>query len=85
MDSGEGERLVEVAEALDVGDRLAHVQADNSHLHATAYRMAVVGIEHNPIIRAHYDGMRAGWQVEDERLGHCMRKALSLVWGIQTI
>src|SRR6266540_3997599 len=57
-------------------------KAGNSHLRAAAYRMAVVGIQHNPIIAAHYARKRAAGKSKMNALGHCMRKALSLVWGV---
>lgn len=57
-------------------------KAGNAHLRAAAYRMAVVGIQHNPVIRAHYDRKRAAGKSRMNALGHCMRKALSLVWGV---
>jgi transposase len=57
-------------------------KAGNSHLRAAAYRMAVVGITHNPVIRAHYARKRAAGKSKMNALGHCMRKALSLVWGV---
>jgi transposase len=57
-------------------------KAGNSHLRAAAYRMAVVGISHNPVIRAHYERKRAAGKSKMNALGHCMRKALSLVWGV---
>ena len=54
----------------------------NAHLRAAAYRMAVVGITHNPVIRAHYERKRAAGKSKMNALGHCMSKALSLVWGV---
>jgi transposase len=57
-------------------------KAGNSHLRAAAYRMAVVGIQHNPVIRAHYLRKRAAGKSKMNALGHCMRKALSLAWGV---
>jgi transposase len=57
-------------------------KAGNSHLRAAAYRMAVVGIQHNPVIRAHYERKRSAGKSKMNALGHCMRKALSLVWGV---
>ena len=57
-------------------------KAGNSHLRAAAYRMAVVGIQHNPVIKAHYERKRAAGKSKMNALGHCMRKALSLVWGV---
>ncbi len=57
-------------------------KAGNSHLRAAAYRMAVVGIQHNPVIAAHYARKRAAGKSKMNALGHCMRKALSLVWGV---
>ena len=57
-------------------------KAGNSQLRAAAYRMAVVGIQHNPVIRAHYERKRAAGKSKMNALGHCMRKALSLVWGV---
>ena len=57
-------------------------KAGNSHLRAAAYRMAVVGIQHNPVIAAHYARKRAAGKTKMNALGHCMRKALSIVWGV---
>jgi transposase len=57
-------------------------KAGNGHLRAAAYRMAVVGVQHNPIIAAHYARKRAAGKTKMNALGHCMRKALSLVWGV---
>ena len=57
-------------------------KAGNSHLRAAAYRMAVVGVQHNPIIAAYYARKRAAGKSKMNALGHCMRKALSLVWGV---
>lgn len=57
-------------------------KAGNSHLRAAAYRMAVVGIQHNPVIAAHYARKRAAGKSKMNALGHCMRKALSIVWGV---
>ena len=57
-------------------------KAGNSHLRAAAYRMAVVGIQHNPVIRAHYLRKRAAGKSKMNALGHCTRKALSIVWGV---
>ena len=57
-------------------------KAGNSHLRAAAYRMAVVGIQHNPVIAAHYARKRAAGKSPMNALGHCMRKALSIVWGV---
>lgn len=57
-------------------------KAGNAHLRAAAYRMAVVGVQHNPVIRAHYERKRAAGKSKMNALGHCMRKALSIVWGV---
>ncbi len=57
-------------------------KAGNSHLRAAAYRMAVVGVQHNPVIAAHSARKRAAGKSKMNALGHCMRKALSLVWGV---
>ena len=57
-------------------------KAGNSHLRAAAYRMAVVGVQHNPVIAAHYARKRAAGKSKMNALGHCMRKALSLIWGV---
>ena len=54
----------------------------NAHLRAAAYRMALVGLQHNPIIAAHYARKRAAGKSKMNALGHCMRKALSIVWGV---
>jgi transposase len=57
-------------------------KAGNSYLRAAAYRMAVVGVQHNPVIAAHYARKRAAGKSPMNALGHCMRKALSIVWGV---
>jgi transposase len=57
-------------------------KAGNAHLRAAAYRMAVVGVAHNPVIRAHYARKRQAGKSKMNALGHCMRKALSIVWGV---
>ncbi len=57
-------------------------KAGNSHLRAAAYRMALVGISHNPVIAAHYERKRTAGKSKMNALGHCMRKSLSLVWGV---
>jgi len=57
-------------------------KAGNAHLRAAAYRMALVGIQHNQIIAAHYARKRAAGKSKMNALGHCMRKALSIVWGV---
>ena len=57
-------------------------KAGNSHLRAAAYRMAIVGVQHNPVIAAHYARKRAAGKSKMNALGHCMRKALSIVWGV---
>jgi transposase len=57
-------------------------KAGNSHLRVAAYRMAVVGIRHNPVIADHYARKRAAGKSKMNALGHCMRKALSIVWGV---
>ncbi|HEX2754874.1 MAG TPA: IS110 family transposase [Candidatus Limnocylindrales bacterium] len=57
-------------------------KAGNAHLRAAAYRMALVGIQHNPVIAAHYARKRAAGKSKMNALGHCMRKALSIVWGV---
>jgi transposase len=54
----------------------------NAHLRAALYRMAIVGVRHNPVIAAHYARKRAAGKSKMNALGHCMRKALSLVWGV---
>jgi transposase len=57
-------------------------KAGNSQLRAAAYRMAVLGLRHNPLIAAHYERKRAAGKSPMNALGHCMRKALSVVWGV---
>jgi len=41
-----------------------------------------VGLQHNPIIRAHYARKRAQGKAKMNALGHCMKKALAIVWGV---
>jgi transposase len=57
-------------------------KAGNAYLRTAVFRMAVVGITHNPVITAHYERKRAAGKSKMNAVGHCMRKALSLVWGV---
>ena len=52
------------------------------YLRAALYRIAVVGLQHNPIIQAHYARKRAQGKAKMNALGHCMKKALAIVWGV---
>lgn len=54
----------------------------NKHLRTALYRMAVVGIQHNPVLRAHYLRKRAQGKSKMNAVGHCMKKALALIWGV---
>lgn len=54
----------------------------NAYLRAALYRMSVVGLQHNPTIRAHYLRKRAQGKSKMNAIGHCMKKSLSIVWGI---
>jgi len=54
----------------------------NAHLRLAAYRMAVIGIGQNPVIAAHYERKRKAGKSKMNAVGHCMGKALSLVWGV---
>ncbi|MGD0043825.1 MAG: hypothetical protein ABSE84_26045 [Isosphaeraceae bacterium] len=61
---------------------VAMAKTGNAFLREAAYRMAIVGIQHNPVIRAHYARKRAAGKSRMNVVGHCMSKALSLVWGV---
>ena len=54
----------------------------NAYLRAALYRMSVVGLQHNPTIKAHYARKRAQGKSKMNALGHCMKKSLAIVWGI---
>lgn len=54
----------------------------DAYLRAALYRMALVGTVHNPVIRAHYRRKRAAGKSKMNALGHCMKKALAIVWGV---
>jgi transposase len=54
----------------------------NAYLRAALYRMALVGLQHNPVLRDHYARKRREGKTKMNALGHCMKKALALVWGI---
>jgi len=57
-------------------------KAGNAYLRTALYRMAIVGITHNPTIRAHYARKRAQGKSKMNAVGHCMKKALAIVWGV---
>lgn len=54
----------------------------NAYLRAALYRIALVGTVHNPVIREHYRRKRAAGKSKMNALGHCMKKALGIVWGV---
>ena len=54
----------------------------NAYVRAALYRMSVVGLQHNPTIKAHYERKRAQGKTKMNALGHCMKKSLAIVWGI---
>lgn len=54
----------------------------NAYLRTAAYRLAVVGIQHNPLIREHYLRKRAQGKSKMNAVGHCMGKAMAIVWGV---
>lgn len=54
----------------------------NAFIRSAAYRMAVVGTQHNPVIRAHYLRKRAQGKTAMNAIGHCMSKSLAIVWGV---
>lgn len=54
----------------------------NAYLRAALYRMSIVGITHNPTIRAHYLRKRGQGKSKMNAVGHCMKKSLAIVWGI---
>jgi transposase len=54
----------------------------NAYVRAALYRMSVVGLQHNPTIKAHYARKRAQGKSKMNALGHCMKKSLAIVWGI---
>jgi transposase len=57
-------------------------KAGNAYLRTALYRLAIVGITHNPLIRAHYARKRAQGKSKMNAVGHCMKKALAIVWGV---
>jgi transposase len=54
----------------------------NAYLRAALYRMSVVGLQHNPTIKAQYLRKREQGKSKMNALGHCMKKSLAIVWGI---
>lgn len=52
------------------------------YLRTALYRLAVVGIQHNPVLKALYARKRAAGKSKMNALGHCMKKALAIVWGV---
>ena len=54
----------------------------NAYVRAALYRMSVVGLQHNPTIKAHYRRKREQGKSKMNALGHCMKKSLAIVWGI---
>ncbi len=54
----------------------------NRYIRTALYRIAFTGLQRNPVISAHYQRKRAQGKSKMNALGHCMKKALSLVWGV---
>jgi transposase len=54
----------------------------NSYLRSALYRMAIVGIQHNPILKEHYRRKRMQGKAPMNAIGHCMAKSLAIVWGV---
>ncbi len=54
----------------------------NAYLRSALYRMALVGTQHNPIIKEHYQRKRTQGKARMNALGHCMSKSLAIVWGV---
>ena len=54
----------------------------NAYLRSGLYRMALVGTQHNPILKEHYRRKREQGKAPMNALGHCMSKALAIVWGV---
>lgn len=54
----------------------------NSHLRSALYRMTVVGIRHNPILKEHYRRKREQGKAPMNAIGHWMAKSLAIVWGV---
>jgi len=57
-------------------------KAGNAYLRTALYRMAIVGIQHNPVIKGHYARKRAQGKSKMNAVGHCMKKSLAIVWGV---
>lgn len=54
----------------------------NKYVRTALYRVAFTGLQRNPVLRAHYLRKRAQGKSKMNALGHCMKKALALVWGV---
>ena len=54
----------------------------NKYIRTALYQVAFSGLQHNPVLRAHYQRKRAQGKSKMNALGHCMKKALSLVYGV---
>lgn len=57
-------------------------KAGNAYLRTALYQLAIVGIQHNPVIRAHYARKRAQGKSKMNAVGHCMKKGLAIIWGV---
>lgn len=66
----------------DPETRWRMAKTGNKYIRTALYRVAMTGLQHNPVLRAHYDRKRAQGKSKMNALGHCMKKALSLVYGV---
>lgn len=52
------------------------------YLRVALYRLAVVGIQHNQVLKVHFARKRAAGKSKMNARGRCMKKALAIVWGV---
>ena len=69
------------------GNKSAHPRmskAGNKKLRRILWQCTVVAMQHNPIIKAHYEKKLAEGKKKMVAIGHCMNKLIHIIWAVLT-
>jgi transposase len=66
----------------DPETRWRMAKTGSAYLRAALFQVALVGVKSNPVLRTHYLRKRRDGKSKMNALGHCMKKALRIVWGV---
>ena len=69
------------------GNKSAHPRmskAGNKKLRRILWQCTIVAMQHNPIIKAHYEKKLAEGKKKMVAIGHCMNKLIHIIWAVLT-